>query len=439
MDFPKKQAQRLMPLYLLEYSEKLFTNHPDPSAPWGGGGSDYTAGQGITITNNEISVDTNVIATKSDISSMVTTTQLNDALDDYALKTEIPTDVSQLYNDAGYATETWVQNQGYSTFSGSYNDLTDKPELPDFTKYYYLNNEIQYGGHKTAIRDYGLEYSKEWDENKVIINVENADMENKASIVIQNNRGKKIEISDRIDVYDDLNTGVSVEGDKVAIHSQNQHITSLNDGKLTYGDGILREFNLPTSKEMGTYTLATTDDIPLSTITTLESLALEHTTQINSINSNITDLQTLTSTHTSQISGINSSITSLESLVNTNTSNISTIENNLSTISSNITTLEELTSTHTSQISALQTSVSNCVTLSQLSTTLSDYALKSEVPSYSLSTTSTPVLSSATLSQSYETLTFTYADNTTASFNFLTTGTTLSTSTVNVLNSTTLS
>ena len=138
MDFPKKQAQRLMPLYLLEYSEKLFTNHPDPSAPWGGGGgSDYTAGQGITITNNEISVDTNVIATKSDIAQMVTTTQLNDALDDYALKTEIPTDVSQLYNDAGYATETWVQNQGYATSSslatvattGNYYDLTDKPNL----------------------------------------------------------------------------------------------------------------------------------------------------------------------------------------------------------------------------------------------------------------------------------------------------------------------
>ena len=73
MDFPKKQAQRLMPLYLLEYSEKLFTNHPDPSAPWGGG-SDYTAGQGITITNNEISVDTNVIATKSDIPTNYVTT-----------------------------------------------------------------------------------------------------------------------------------------------------------------------------------------------------------------------------------------------------------------------------------------------------------------------------------------------------------------------------
>ena len=114
MDFPKKQAQRLMPLYLLEYSEKLFENHPDPEAPWGGGGgSDYTAGDGIDITNSEISVDTDVIATKSDISSMVTTSMLEDALDDYALKTDIPENVSDLNNDAGYTTQTWVENQNY--------------------------------------------------------------------------------------------------------------------------------------------------------------------------------------------------------------------------------------------------------------------------------------------------------------------------------------
>ena len=69
MDFPKKQAQRLMPLYLLEYSEKLFENHPNPEAPWGGGGSDYTAGDGIDITNDVISVD-NTIARKSDIPSL---------------------------------------------------------------------------------------------------------------------------------------------------------------------------------------------------------------------------------------------------------------------------------------------------------------------------------------------------------------------------------
>jgi len=130
MDFPKKQAQRLMPLYLLEYNEKLFENHPNPEAPWGGGGGDYTAGYGIDITNSEISVDTTVIATKSDIAQMVTTTQLEDALDDYALKTDIPENVSDLNNDAGYTTQTWVENQGYSKFSGDYNDLSNKPTIP---------------------------------------------------------------------------------------------------------------------------------------------------------------------------------------------------------------------------------------------------------------------------------------------------------------------
>ena len=60
MDFPKKQAQRLMPLYLLEYSEKLFTNHPDPSAPWGGGGSSVVANptlSGDEATLNGIDID----------------------------------------------------------------------------------------------------------------------------------------------------------------------------------------------------------------------------------------------------------------------------------------------------------------------------------------------------------------------------------------------
>lgn len=190
MDFPKKQAQRLIPLYLLEYSEKLFENHPNPEDPWGGGGSEYTAGDGIDITNDVISVD-NTIARKSDIPSLtgyateqwvldkgyitstdllgyatetwvqnqgyltsaaltnyVTTTQLEDALDDYALKTDLPENVSDLNNDAGYTTQTWVENQGYitgitssdvvaalgytpgtSNFSGNYNDLTNKPDL----------------------------------------------------------------------------------------------------------------------------------------------------------------------------------------------------------------------------------------------------------------------------------------------------------------------
>ena len=68
MKFPKKQAQRLIPEYLLDYTTKLNESHPDPTESWGGGsgGSDYTAGDGIDITNNVISVD-NTIAKKSEI------------------------------------------------------------------------------------------------------------------------------------------------------------------------------------------------------------------------------------------------------------------------------------------------------------------------------------------------------------------------------------
>ena len=157
MDFPKKQAQRLMPLYLLEYSEKLFTNHPDPSVPWGGEVPDYTAGQGITITNNEISVDTNVIASKNDLNAYIknddesytanfrgqsvdvrseikdlNTMYLPGQIESYRhsgpgiWRFYLPDKSNGSYTLAttddipsltGYATETWVQNQGYATSS----------------------------------------------------------------------------------------------------------------------------------------------------------------------------------------------------------------------------------------------------------------------------------------------------------------------------------
>ena len=73
----------------------------------GGGGTTYTAGDGIDITNNKISVD-NTIAKKTeipDVSSFVTESEVNTKLGDYELKTD--------------------------AFSGSYTDLTDKPELFD--------------------------------------------------------------------------------------------------------------------------------------------------------------------------------------------------------------------------------------------------------------------------------------------------------------------
>ena len=73
-----------------------------------GGGSTYTAGTGIDITNDVISVD-NTIATKSEIPT--NTNQLTNgagfitssALSGYALSSSIPTDLGDLSNNAGYA------------------------------------------------------------------------------------------------------------------------------------------------------------------------------------------------------------------------------------------------------------------------------------------------------------------------------------------------
>ena len=74
--FPKKQEQRLIPKYLLEYSEELQKNHPDPSASWGGGsgGSPIEAGTGIEITGDEtktISIDEEVVATQEYVEDYV--------------------------------------------------------------------------------------------------------------------------------------------------------------------------------------------------------------------------------------------------------------------------------------------------------------------------------------------------------------------------------
>ena len=188
MNFPKKQGQRLIPEHLLDYATQLQNSHPDPTESWGGG-SEYTAGDGIDINDNVISVD-NTIAKKSEIPSL-----------------------------DGYATQTWVQEQGYSTFSGSYNDLTDKPTIPTD---YVTTDTIQ-----------------------------------------------------TINVTKYFSSGTLVVDDGVYTLS---HYTDMF--KFAYGNGVI-DFELPTNKPKGTisvpakYTLATIDDIPnvptLATVATTGS------------------------------------------------------------------------------------------------------------------------------------------------------------------------
>lgn len=125
----------------------------------------YTAGNGINIdANNEISVDTSVVATQTDlagkqdtltagsnmtISNNVISAKVDSALsasstnpvqnsvvkaalDGKANASDLPTKTSDLTNDGSDGTSTYVEADELATVatSGSYNDLTNKPTIP---------------------------------------------------------------------------------------------------------------------------------------------------------------------------------------------------------------------------------------------------------------------------------------------------------------------
>ena len=278
MIFPKKQGQRLIPEYLLDYTTKLQNSHPDPTDSWGGSGGSYTGGDGIDIsTENVISVD-NTIAKKSDIPSRVKSPFLgvrqttdgtvlfsetgedNDYYSVYhvtepvkvnlrSLNTKFGNGLTSSYNTStraldvavdtttvalksdipsldGYATQTWVQNQGYSTFSGSYNDLTDKPVIPDTSNFVTLDTNQTITGDKT--------------------------FEGATIVSFKGERTLQI-------------------GDSSFIHTNNSS-----------GQKMVIEFYLPLYKDDNfNYTLATTDDIHNPTITFTQGGTTKGTITLN--------------------------------------------------------------------------------------------------------------------------------------------------------------
>ena len=128
-----------------------------------GGGSTYTAGNGINIANDTISIDDSVVAELSDIPTVndatltiqkngtnVATFTANSSTAATANIT-VPTDTSDLTNNAGFITSSSLPTKtsdltndgsdGSSTYveaddlasvatSGSYNDLSNKPTIP---------------------------------------------------------------------------------------------------------------------------------------------------------------------------------------------------------------------------------------------------------------------------------------------------------------------
>jgi len=85
------------------------------------------------------STDWNDIQNKPSFATVATSGDYEDLTNKPTIPT-VPTNVSAFTNDAGYltqhqslsgyATETWVQQQGYTTFDGDYNSLTNKPTIP---------------------------------------------------------------------------------------------------------------------------------------------------------------------------------------------------------------------------------------------------------------------------------------------------------------------
>ena len=158
INFPKKQEQRLIPKYLLEYTEELVENHPDPTDPWGGSGGDtIEAGTGITITTESddtkvISLDTNpdTFEVKADTGMTLEVENENPLWKDSKLQmtsagstrlegTEISLEANNIYlnsnNAPFYVNNTTHEYKTLATtdqlFSGDYNDLYNKPTIPD--------------------------------------------------------------------------------------------------------------------------------------------------------------------------------------------------------------------------------------------------------------------------------------------------------------------
>ena len=350
MKFPKKQAQRLIPEYLLDYTTKLNESHPDPTESWGGGsgGSDYTAGDGIDITNNVISVD-GTIAKKSEIPTNYVTLDTeqtitglktigetsgtisevdfsgftfklsnkainnpeadikirNSSYDGYQhptiystkglyvnlAKIKLGDEGNNTYgitmpdsttwetdrvlattNDIpsldGYATQTWVQEQGYATSSslatvattGNYNDLTNKPDLSIYAQSSNLSTVATTGSYNDLTDKPTLatvatsgSYNDLSDKPYIFPSSRIVDIDTKQDITGIKTFESLIHVKDithteEIDILPD---------------SFNYNVTSIDTNEKTRA-----KFKLPTSKPKGTvdapteYTFATNDDIP---------------------------------------------------------------------------------------------------------------------------------------------------------------------------------
>ena len=136
----KFKGKRMVPEYLITKLEEM-----DPS-----GGGDYTAGYGIDITDDEISVDQDVVASKNELNGYIKnndTSYSSTFRGEYAIVKGSGAYTSTTYADGSIGRSLPYGQPGYTytlpdksgTFAmtvdiiTSYNDLTDKPTIPTKT------------------------------------------------------------------------------------------------------------------------------------------------------------------------------------------------------------------------------------------------------------------------------------------------------------------
>ena len=124
-------------------SEKLVKNSLDGKAPTSHASSSSTYGLGTTSNYGHVKTINGLTQSSHSDGTALSAYQgkvLKDAIDAKPDSSDIPTKTSDLTNDSNYistsSTSGLIKNDGtidttsYSTFSGSYNDLSNKPTIP---------------------------------------------------------------------------------------------------------------------------------------------------------------------------------------------------------------------------------------------------------------------------------------------------------------------
>lgn len=201
----------------------------------GGGGTTYTAGTGIDITNDTISIDTSVVAQLSDIpdvSNFVTNSSLTTTLQNYVLSSSLATVAT----------------------SGSYNDLLNKPTIPTNSDYVDLTTDQTVGGTKTFSNDqkFGGYIYLDGSSNAqgVVHKVGNT----RKHLVLRNNQASTVYVGN---VYDALNLRGSGTRPSYYTNSISKDIALTDD--IPDVSNFLEASDITTGSTNGTIAVGSTD------------------------------------------------------------------------------------------------------------------------------------------------------------------------------------